>query len=129
MKRLLTGSIMLCLLATVAFAQAYDIKEMTPAVKAALESRKSRFSELRALKSQGVVGENNRGYVQALSDGAEVKALVNAENKDRKFVYEAIVEQNGLDASALTTVEKVFARVQRDKAAAGDKVQDENGGW
>ena len=102
---------------------------MTPAVKSALESRKARFNDIKALKAQGIVGENNHGYVQALSGGADVKALVNAENKDRKAVYEAIVEQNGLDAGALTTVEKVFARVQRDKADHGEKVQDENGNW
>ncbi|MBF0594744.1 MAG: YdbL family protein [Candidatus Omnitrophica bacterium] len=119
-----------CLVATIVFAQSsYDIKTMTPAVKAALESRKGRFADLKELKAQGIVGETNRGYVQALSGGADVKALVAAENKDRKFVYEAIVEQNGLDASAIATVEKVFGKVQRDKADHGEKVQDENGNW
>ncbi len=130
MKKIWTGCLMAVLVSSVALAQgAYDIKEMTPAVKSALESRKARFTELKALKAQGSVGENNRGYVQALSDAAEVKALVKAENVDRKFVYEAIIEQNGLDAGVLETVEKVFARVQREKAGGGEKVQDEAGGW
>ena len=109
--------------------QTYDIKEMTPQVKAALDSRKDRFNELKSLKASGAVGENNRGYVEALSGDASVEALVAAENKDRKMIYQTIVEQNGLPPSALATVEAVFAQVQRDKAAAGDKIQDENGRW
>lgn len=112
-----------------AFAQTYDIKEMTPVVKSALEARKGRFAELKTAKSRGLVGESNRGYVEALGGGADIKALVAAENKDRRAVYQAIVEQNGLNAGALTTVEKVFAGVQRNKAEPGEKVQDENGQW
>ena len=130
MKKIFVVCVMMCAAASVVFAQAaYDIKEVTPAVKSALESRKARFGELKDLKTQGLVGENNRGYVQALSGGADVKALVSAENKDRKAVYEAIVQQNGLDSSALVTVEKVFARVQRDKAEKNEKVQSEAGNW
>jgi uncharacterized protein YdbL (DUF1318 family) len=107
----------------------YDIKEMTPAVKSALDGRKARFADLKEMKSKGMVGENNRGYVQKLGGGKEVDALVSAENKDRKAVYEAIVEQNKLGSGALATVEKVFAGVQRGKADPGDKVQDASGRW
>jgi uncharacterized protein YdbL (DUF1318 family) len=130
MKKILALGMMVMFAATAAFAQAdYSIREMTPAVKSALESRKARFGELKALKTKGMVGENNRGYVQVMGGGSAVKALVNAENRDRKFVYESIVEQNGIDADGLATVEKVFARVQRDKAERGEKVQDESGQW
>lgn len=107
----------------------YDIREMTPQVKSALDSRRDRFDELRALKAQGVVGENNRGYVEVLSENPKAQGLVDAENKDRRLIYQAIVEQNNLAASDLATVENVFAQVQRDKANAGDKVQDPDGKW
>jgi len=130
MKKLFMVCVLICAAAARAPAQAtYDIKEMTPAVKSALDGRKSRFAELKMMKTQGVVGENNHGYVQALGGGKEVIALVAAENKDRKQVYEAIVTQNKLGAGALATVEAVFARVQRDKADPGDKVQDASGRW
>ncbi len=128
MKRFLMAAVMLSV-ATGAFAQAYNIKEMTPAVQASLEARKARFSELKAQKAAHTVGENNRGYVEALGGGAEVKALVAAENKDRKMIYQAIVDQNDLGAGALATVEQVFAGVQRSKAEPGEKVQSENGSW
>jgi uncharacterized protein len=107
----------------------YEIKVMTPVVKSALEGRKARFGELKALKAQGVLGENNRGYVTALSGGTAVEEIAASENTDRKAVYQAIIEQNSLGAGAMATVEKVFAGVQRERASAGDKVQDEQGEW
>jgi uncharacterized protein YdbL (DUF1318 family) len=128
MRKFLCCVVILLSLSSVALAQ-YDIKTITPDVKAALEARKGRFSELKALKAKGLVGESNRGYVEAISGGADVKALVNAENKDRKAVYQAIVEQNELGDGVLATVEGVFAGVQRDKAVAGEKIQEPSGNW
>jgi len=112
---------------TNAWAASYDIKEMTPEVKSALDGRRSRFEELKSLKAQGAVGENNKGYVEALSGNAQ--SVVDAENRDRRFIYTTIVSQNGLPADALGTVEDVFAKVQRDKASSGDKIQDASGSW
>ena len=129
MKKFLCSIVLVLSLVSAAFAQAYDIKTMTPEVKAALQARKERFSDLKALKAKGVVGENNHGYVQALGGGADVKAIVSAENADRKAVYQAIVEQNQLGDGALATVEGVFAGVQRDKAVAGEKIQESSGTW
>ncbi len=111
-------------------AASYDIKEMTPEVKSALDSRRGRFEQLSALKAAGKVGENNKGYVEVLSGGGVgAEGLVSAENSDRKTIYKTIVAQNGLPGDALSTVEKVFAQVQRDKAAPGDSIQNESGAW
>jgi uncharacterized protein YdbL (DUF1318 family) len=110
-----------------AFAQ-YELKELTPAVQSALEGRKGRFGQLASLKQQGAVGENSSGYVTVLADTDGAAALAEAENRDRKVIYTAIAEQNGL-LSEMSSIEKVFAQVQRDKAAAGEKIQLENGEW
>lgn len=114
---------------TVLAAGAYDIKQMTPQVQAALEGRKQRFAQLKSLKAQGVLGENNRGYVEVLGASADARALVDEENRDRKAIYEAIVVQNNLGKGALITVEGVFAEVQRQKASAGDRIQNQSGEW
>ena len=130
MRKIIFALMVLTASATMAAAQgSYDIKEMTPQVQAAVDARKERFSELKTLKAQGMVGESNRGYVEVLGGGGPVKALVTAENRDRRAIYEAIIEQNGLGSGALATVEGVFAEVQRKKAAAGDKIQTEDGTW
>lgn len=129
MKKKLLIFALICAAAFTAPAAKYDIKEMTPAVKTALDGRKARFAELKELKAKGQVGETNRGYVQKLGGGKNVDSVVAAENKDRKAVYEAIVEQNNLGPAALETVETVFAGVQREKAEPGEKVQDISGRW
>jgi len=114
---------------TPVFSETYDIKEMTPEVKTALDSRRARFDQLKEFKRQGVIGENNKGYVELLVENTEAKNLVEAENKDRRFIYTTIVQQNNLSADALSTVESVFAQVQRDKASTGDKMQGTDGVW
>ena len=129
MKKIMMFVLLIVMVSGMAFAQAYDIKEMTPAVKSALEGRKARFSELKALKAQGIAGETNRGYVEALGGDKTAAKLAEMENKDRRVIYEAIVVQNDLGVRALTTVEGVFAGVQREKASVGEKVQDASGTW
>jgi uncharacterized protein YdbL (DUF1318 family) len=106
----------------------YSLKEMTPEVSAALEARRARFDNLADLKAKGMIGEDNRGYVKALVSAPEVEAVAEAENKDRAIVYTTIATQNNL-AGEITTIEKVFAEVQRDKAKSGEKIQDTNGLW
>lgn len=106
----------------------YSLKEMTPEVSAALDARRARFDNLADLKSKGMVGEDNRGYVKALVSAPEVEAVVEAENKDRAVVYTTIAGQNNL-AAEMATIEKIFAEVQRDKAKPGEKIQDANGQW
>lgn len=106
----------------------YALKEMTPEVSTALDTRRARFDNLADLKSKGMVGEDDRGYVKALVSAPEVEAVVEAENKDRTIVYTTIARQNNL-AGEIATIEKVFAEVQRDKAKPGEKIQDANGQW
>ena len=107
----------------------YDIKELTPEIKSALDSRRARFDVLKSLKQKGIVGENNRGYVELLGGDSDAKNLVDLENKDRRFVYEKIAEQNNLPPGSLSTVESIFAQVQRDKADPGERIQDAAGNW
>jgi uncharacterized protein YdbL (DUF1318 family) len=112
-----------------AYAQSkYSIKEMTPEVQAALDGRRARYDALKELKQKALVGENNQGYVEALTDEAQAADLVKSENIDRKVIYQTIAAQNNL-GDAITTIETVFAQVQHDKAEAGDKIQDESGNW
>jgi len=109
-------------------AAKYDIKKMTPEVSEALDSRRARFDTIKEFKKQGVLGENNRGYVEVFGSNSAASSLADQENRDRKVIYRTIAEQNGLQ-SALDTIEKVFAQVQRDKAESGEKIQTEDGRW
>lgn len=145
---LITGMV---LMPRLSLAAEYDLKELTSDVKTALENRRVRFEQLRAYKEKGVIGENNHGYVEFLTrrihtEGglymeashdydleddsvAKVKALVEAENQDRRLIYKTIIQQNNLIPGELEKVEKAFAQVQKDKANPGDKIQDADGNW
>ena len=117
-----------CFAAALPVAAQYELKELTPAVKAALDARKERYEMLAAFKQQGVIGENNMGYVTLLKESSDAGGIVENENRDRKAIYAAIAEQNGL-LSEMKSIEKVFAQVQRDKAASGVMIQLESGEW
>ena len=109
-------------------AAKYDIKKMTPDVSKALEHRRDRFDQLHELKSKGIVGENNHGYVEIFQKDASAQSLVEAENHDRKIIYQTIALQNGIE-NELNIIEKVFAQVQREKSESGERIQDDQGQW
>lgn len=117
------------LMTSAAFAENYDIREMTPQIQQALQNRQARFSELQALKAQGVLGENNQGLISVLGNAGNAQGVARAENSDRSLIYEAIVSQNNLGASNLPKVKSVFAEVQREKARSGDMIQQPSGEW
>jgi len=131
MKRFKT-SLVIVLFSAIALTQAawagsYDIKEMTSEIQQALSGRQARYGQLKQLKASGAIGESNEGYVEALSGSGA--SIASAENADRRVIYSAIVQQNNLGANGLAQVQKVFAEVQRDKAAPGESIQLPGGNW
>ena len=85
-----------------------------------------RLPTIRALKEKGLIGENNKGYLEFVGSKKEKADVIEAENKDRKKVYAAIAKQQG------TTVELVgkHRAIQlAKKAKPGEWLQDANGKW
>lgn len=120
----------LAIVATPCFAGQYDLKTVTADIDQALKGRQARYKQLQALKGMGTIGENNRGYVTCLKEDSVAEAVAAAENADRKTIYRALVEQNGLGANGMYQVEKAFAEVQNEKAFPGEMVQaPTSGDW
>jgi uncharacterized protein YdbL (DUF1318 family) len=87
---------------------------------------KDRLPVILELKAKGIVGENNKGYLEFIGGKKEKADVVAAENEDRTTVYAAIAKQQG------TTVELVGKRRAlqiSEKADAGDWLQDAGGNW
>jgi hypothetical protein len=85
----------------------------------------NRVPLIKSLKAKGIVGENNRGYLEFR--GAKEKAdVVEAENNDRKTVYSQIAQQQGTGADV---VEKHRAAQIEQRAAPGEWLQDAGGKW
>ena len=99
------------------FAGANDIKARM----------QERLPKIVQMKTAGVIGENNMGYLEFVPGTARKEAdLIAAENNDRKSVYSAIAKQQG------TTEQLVGERraIQiGEKASTGEWLQDTSGKW
>ncbi len=90
------------------------------------ERMKQRLPVIVELKAQGVVGENNQGYLAFVTGEKIQEALVEQENQDRKSIYTQIAEQQN---TSLDLVEKRRAMVLADRAIAGEFIQKPDGSW
>jgi hypothetical protein len=87
---------------------------------------KERLPVIKSLKAEGVIGENNKGYLEFIGGNKAKENVVNAENSDREKVYSAIAKQQG------TTVDLVGKRRATQivkKAKPGQWLQDQSGNW
>ena len=87
---------------------------------------KNRLPVINELKTKGIVGEDNKGFLQFVGAKKEKQDVVSAENNDRLTIYKAIAKQTG------STPEAVGQRraIQIAKTAnPGDWLQDANGNW
>jgi uncharacterized protein YdbL (DUF1318 family) len=87
---------------------------------------KSRLPTITQLKSEGVIGEDNKGYVDFVSSTRKQVSLVKAENTDRKKVYSAIARQQ--ETSAQLVGERRAKQIA-ERAKSGEWLQDESGKW
>ncbi len=85
-----------------------------------------RIPVLTSLKQEGIVGENNRGFLEFRQADKGRESLVNAENADRRQVYEAIARKQG---AAPELVGKRRALQIAEIAAPGTWLQDAGGQW
>jgi uncharacterized protein YdbL (DUF1318 family) len=72
------------------------------------KSFQERYPKLKKAKEEGKIGETYLGHVEAVKEeylkDAAIKKLIDDENADRKTLYQAIAEKEGI------TPEKVAAR-------------------
>ncbi|SMC46025.1 hypothetical protein SAMN02746065_102186 [Desulfocicer vacuolatum DSM 3385] len=87
---------------------------------------KRRLPDIVKLKSQGLVGENARGYLAHVTAKKTGYNIIAAENKDRKAVYRLIAGQQGV---TLEKVETLRALQIVKKAKPGDFLQKPDGSW
>lgn len=88
---------------------------------------KERLPIINTLKADGIIGENNKGFLEFVGGKQDRAETVKAENTDRAAVYEAIAKQQN------TTSELVGKRralqIVSEVAKPGEWVQDSGGKW
>ena len=87
----------------------------------------SRLPAILDLKARGVIGENSQGFLEFVGQAMSGKDVVDAENKDRLAVYEAIGKDNG--RTARDVGERRAIQNAADVAKAGDWLKSADGKW
>ncbi|MDZ7363866.1 MAG: YdbL family protein [candidate division KSB1 bacterium] len=109
------------------------------AVLTAIQNREFNKDDIDEFKRNGAVGENARGFLEIrplprLASDAEYRQLVEEivaeENRDRQIIMQRIIDINSaVQATGVSEVEKVFAKLNRDNAKAGEWIQLPEGEW
>ena len=96
----------------------------------AAESIKDRMSArlpaLTLLKDQGLIGEDNQGFIQFRGSEKPQQAVVEAENRDRQAVYELIGDQERVPP---LLVGQRRAKKLKELAAPGHWLMNKFGRW
>ena len=87
---------------------------------------KARLPVIKALKSEGIIGENSRGFLEFVGNKKKQADVMQAENKDRQKVYAAIAKKQGVTAEV---VGKRRALQIMQNARLGEWLQNEQGQW
>lgn len=96
----------------------------------------ARLDALQKAEAAGSIGESNMGLLTfdhagnvASNVRTQLTPLMDAENSDRKDLYNEILSSNGYAPSRLIDLQKSFARSFQSRAASGTWIQDDGGKW
>jgi len=88
-----------------------------PTIRALKERMKARYPQVKPFYQQGVLSEGNNGFVSiSKTDGLnlkmkrDLKGLVEAENNDRRQLYDAVAKALNIDPSQINRVGEIFAK-------------------
>ena len=90
------------------------------------ERMKSRLPVIADLKTKGIIGETNQGYLGYVGAKRSQEQVIEAENKDRKAIYTYFAKQQN---TSLSVVEQIQAKRKAEKANPGEYIQNAKGKW
>jgi hypothetical protein len=108
-----------------------------PAIRKIIDSRLARLPAVDKSKASGVIGENNKGFLEirgidAVKDPKDrdaVQRLVDEENADRTTQFAEVAKAEKADASQIPKIQERYAQTFRDRAKAGEWIQLPDGVW
>ena len=107
-----------------------------PAVTALKKQIRDRFPRLAPFYQKGAVGENNQGWLElrdsnglSAAEKNEVKPLVDAENRDRRALYQEVAKSMNVPPDQLIKVQRIFAEKWQQSASPGWWIQKGDGAW
>jgi uncharacterized protein YdbL (DUF1318 family) len=119
-----------------AYAQNADINVSTAAIRTLKASIKKRASQLKPHLTGGALGLDKSGMLKVrdlaglpIKEQAELRRLVDAENRDRRSLYEEIAAANDFGKDRVDDIQKIFADEWRDEAEPGWWIENDSGTW
>ena len=96
------------------------------ALLASLSSAPAAAASLNELRQSGAIGERHNGYVVVRSNAAGAAKVVAQINAERRRIYEARAQEQGISAAQVGTIyaPQIFSR-----APAGTWFQGPDGSW
>ncbi len=99
-------------------AWAADVTDVSnPTIRALKEKMKARYPRMKPYYQKGMLAEGNTGFVSvAKTDGLnlkqqrDLKGLVEAENNDRRQLYDAVAKALNIDPGQINRVGEIFAK-------------------
>jgi uncharacterized protein YdbL (DUF1318 family) len=119
-----------------AHAQEADINISNPAIRALKASIKTRSDAIKPFMDRGHIGIAQDGLLAIrsteglnLKERAEVKQLVDAENRDREALYAEIAKANNISKDSIPKIKAIFAKSWIEQARPSWWIQDSQGNW
>jgi uncharacterized protein YdbL (DUF1318 family) len=121
--------------AGVAFAQK-EAEVSSPAIRGLKAQMKDRYPRLLPFFQKGSLGEGNKGYLElkdtggmTLQEKREVQNLMEAENADRRTLYQEVAKSLNISPDQLLRVQRIFAEKWQQSLLPGWWYQKEDGSW
>ena len=118
---MITKKTILIILITILFI---TVNAFSASVK---ERMKARIPEIDTLKASGIIGENNKGFLEFRVQSSKHAELISSENQDRVLAYNMIAEQVKNTTAKLVGERRALQIAE--KAVQGTWLQDETGKW
>jgi uncharacterized protein YdbL (DUF1318 family) len=119
-----------------AHAKEADINVSTAAIRALKASMKTRAEQLKPYLRTGTVGIDRQGLLEVrnldavpLRDQANIRRLIDAENRDRLSLYREIAKANDFGDDRVGDIQRIFADEWRRAAEPGWVIQKPDGSW
>jgi len=118
--------ITICLLLSISIAFMFTSVAFARSQNEIIQSMKNRKATIKQLKTSGVVGETNKGYLAFVGGSGGQDAVVAAENQDRKELYALVAKKQN---TSLSVVENNMGVVKAQRAKPGEFYQNSSGAW
>ena len=107
-----------------------------PAIQNLKQQIRERFPRMVPFFQKGAIGEGRTGLVETIDDShltpvekKELKSLLEAENRDRRALYQEVARSMNIAHDQIGRVQRIFARKWQQSADRGWWIQKEDHTW